>query len=51
MRSETMATMARPTSRMFPAVLIGKIPINGFIEFIEAWKIAGAKILPLVRLF
>jgi hypothetical protein len=43
--------MAKPTSRMFPGVVIGKIPIKGFMEFIEAWKIAGANILPLVRLY
>jgi hypothetical protein len=34
--------MAKPTRRMFPAVVIGKTPINGFMEFMEAWKITGA---------
>ena len=35
-RSETTTTMARPTSKMFPAVVIGKTFINGFMEFMEA---------------
>ena len=43
--------MAKETSTMFPKVVIGKIPIKGFMEFIEAWKITGVNILPLVRLY
>lgn len=54
MRSETTTTSAKPTSRMFPAGVIGQTPSNAFMEFMETWKIAGARMLPSVpalRLF
>jgi hypothetical protein len=42
--------MAKTMRKTFPAVVIGNIPIKGFIEFIDAWKIAAAQMVPLVRM-
>jgi hypothetical protein len=35
---------------MLPALVIGSTVNSVFIEFIEAWKSAGARMLPRVRL-
>ena len=48
MRSATTTVMAKRINSTLPAVVIGKIPIIGFMEFIEAWKMATAQMFPFV---